>query len=228
MNFYHYVFSAQTWENLTANVPPLLVSCELRNELFSVKDKNSCETWRWIYYKIRNCEKRLLTHVFHINLITQSNQFPFRVSISDSAFNLLLTFWEKFPRKHFQTSIFRFDFPPTLSNFYFGFLFRATFSTCTFPLKFSFWINIFKCFLENKNLNSLLNFCRKTQREKCGLTFRRFSSVAKFGTLYFLLKIKILAKRERELTTKFAIARNGCYRLLKFMPTRTHQLSVFY
>ena len=27
---------------------------------------------------------------------------------------------------------------------------------------------------------------------------------------YFLLKIKILAKRERELTTKFAIARNGC------------------
>jgi hypothetical protein len=35
--------------------------------------------------------------------------------------------------------------------------------------------------------------------------------VAKFGTDYFLLKIKILAKRERELTTKFAIARNGCY-----------------
>ena len=34
------------------------------------------------------------------------------------------------------------------------------------------------------------------------VTFRRFSSVAKFGTLYFLLKIKILAKRERELTTK--------------------------
>jgi regulator of protease activity HflC (stomatin/prohibitin superfamily) len=26
------------------NVPPLLVSCELRNFLFSVKDKNSCET----------------------------------------------------------------------------------------------------------------------------------------------------------------------------------------
>ena len=26
------------------NVQPLLVSCELRNELFSVKDKNSCET----------------------------------------------------------------------------------------------------------------------------------------------------------------------------------------
>jgi hypothetical protein len=41
-------------------------------------------------------------------------------------------------------------------------------------------------------------------------SFRRFSSVAKFGTFYFLLKIKILAKRERELTTKFAIARNGC------------------
>ena len=42
------------------------------------------------------------------------------------------------------------------------------------------------------------------------LRFRRFSSVAKFGAFYFLLKIKILAKRERELTTKFAIASNGC------------------
>ena len=46
------------------------------------------------------------------------------------------------------------------------------------------------------------------------ITFRRFSSVANFGTFYFLLKIKILAKRKRELTTKFAIARNGCYRLV--------------
>ena len=44
-------------------------------------------------------------------------------------------------------------------------------------------------------------------------TFRRFSSVANFGTNYFLLKIKILAKRERELTTKFAIARNGCWQI---------------
>jgi hypothetical protein len=35
-------------------------------------------------------------------------------------------------------------------------------------------------------------------------------AVAKFGTNYFLLKIKILAKRERELATKFAIAKNGC------------------
>jgi hypothetical protein len=35
--------------------------------------------------------------------------------------------------------------------------------------------------------------------------------VANFGTNYFPLKIKILAKRKRELTTKFAIARNGCY-----------------
>ena len=45
---------------LAYNVPPLLVSCELRNELFSVKDKNSCETQTWTYHKIRNCEKRLL------------------------------------------------------------------------------------------------------------------------------------------------------------------------
>jgi hypothetical protein len=31
-------------------------------------------------------------------------------------------------------------------------------------------------------------------------------AVANFGTDYFLLKIKILAKRKRELTTKLAIA----------------------
>ena len=48
------------------------------------------------------------------------------------------------------------------------------------------------------------------------ITFRRFSSVAKCGTNYFLLKIEILAKCERELTTKFAIARNGCYMLASY------------
>ena len=44
--------------------------------------------------------------------------------------------------------------------------------------------------------------------------FLRFASVAGFGTDYFLLKIKILAKRER--TTKFAIARNRCYLISVF------------
>jgi hypothetical protein len=34
--------------------------------------------------------------------------------------------------------------------------------------------------------------------------------VAKLVTVYFLLKIKIIAKRERELAAKFVIARNGC------------------
>jgi hypothetical protein len=34
--------------------------------------------------------------------------------------------------------------------------------------------------------------------------------VANFGTDYFLLKIIFLAKRKRELTTKFAIAPNVC------------------
>ena len=34
--------------------------------------------------------------------------------------------------------------------------------------------------------------------------------VANLVTDYFLLKIKILAKREFEFTTKFANARNGC------------------
>jgi hypothetical protein len=38
------------------------------------------------------------------------------------------------------------------------------------------------------------------------LTFPRLASVANFGTDYFLLKIIFLAKREREFTTKFAIA----------------------
>ena len=35
-------------------------------------------------------------------------------------------------------------------------------------------------------------------------------AVANFGTDYFLLKIIFLAKREREFTTKFAIAPNVC------------------
>lgn len=34
--------------------------------------------------------------------------------------------------------------------------------------------------------------------------------VANFGTNYFLLKIKFLAKDEREFTTKFAILPNAC------------------
>lgn len=45
---------------------------------------------------------------------------------------------------------------------------------------------------------------------KLRLTFPRLASVANFGTDYFLLKIKFLAKREREFTTKFAIAPNVC------------------
>jgi len=41
--------------------------------------------------------------------------------------------------------------------------------------------------------------------------------VASDGTAYLLLKIKILAKREREFTTKFAIARNGCWPTYLFL-----------
>ena len=44
-------------------------------------------------------------------------------------------------------------------------------------------------------------------------TFPRLASVANFGTAYFLLKIKFLAKREREFTTKFAIAPNVCWQM---------------
>ena len=35
-------------------------------------------------------------------------------------------------------------------------------------------------------------------------------AVANFGTDYFLSKIKILAKRKRDFTIKFAIAQNAC------------------
>jgi hypothetical protein len=34
--------------------------------------------------------------------------------------------------------------------------------------------------------------------------------VANFGTNYFLLKIKFLARNKREFTTKFAILPNAC------------------
>jgi hypothetical protein len=43
------------------------------------------------------------------------------------------------------------------------------------------------------------------------LTFRGYTTVANFVNVYFPLKIIILAKREREVTTKFAIACNRCY-----------------
>jgi hypothetical protein len=42
------------------------------------------------------------------------------------------------------------------------------------------------------------------------LTFRGYTTVANFVNVYFPLKIIILAKREREVTTKFAIACNRC------------------
>ena len=41
--------------------------------------------------------------------------------------------------------------------------------------------------------------------------------VANFVTVYFPLKIKFLAKRERELIRKFAIARNRCYMMPVFL-----------
>ena len=45
-------------------------------------------------------------------------------------------------------------------------------------------------------------FCRS----KVSPNVLQICEVANFGTNYFPLKIKILAKRKRELTTKFAIA----------------------
>ena len=72
-----------------------------------------------------------------------------------------------------------------------------------------------KSILFSLSIKQLFNICIVVYvwffgRPALLITFRRFATVAKFGTDYFPLKIKILAKRERELTTKFAIARNGC------------------
>ena len=49
------------------------------------------------------------------------------------------------------------------------------------------------------------------------LTFRGYTTVANFVNVYFPLKIIILAKREREVTTKIAIACNRCYLLFYFV-----------
>ena len=54
-------------------------------------------------------------------------------------------------------------------------------------------------------------FPLKNAPMKLSYNVPRLQEVANFGTNYFLLKIKILAKRERELTTKFAISCNRCY-----------------
>jgi hypothetical protein len=47
-------------------------------------------------------------------------------------------------------------------------------------------------------------------RFKVAANVPALGEVASFGTDYFLSKIKILAKRKREFTTKFAIAPNVC------------------
>jgi len=51
---------------------------------------------------------------------------------------------------------------------------------------------------------------------KLGYNVPALGEVASFGTDYILLKIKLLAKRKRELTAKFAIAKNGCWQIVLF------------
>ena len=55
-----------------------------------------------------------------------------------------------------------------------------------------------------------------TQKESILYKVVALSEVANFGTDYFLLKIKILAKCIREYTSKFANSPNTCYRLALF------------
>ena len=52
--------------------------------------------------------------------------------------------------------------------------------------------------------------------------------VAKFETDYFPLKIKFLAKRKREFTTKFAILPNGCYATFFNIRKRKFRLLCFF
>ena len=47
--------------------------------------------------------------------------------------------------------------------------------------------------------------------EKIAYNVPALGEVASYGTDYFLLKIKFLAKCERVFTTKFAILPNACY-----------------
>ncbi len=53
---------------------------------------------------------------------------------------------------------------------------------------------------------SIKSFCRAITANVPAL-----GEVANFGTDYFLLKIKFLAKCKRVFTTKFAILLNACY-----------------
>ena len=53
-----------------------------RNRLFSVKDKNSCETWTWTYHKIRNCEKRLLGIRFFFLHTNNNSLCGYYISVS--------------------------------------------------------------------------------------------------------------------------------------------------
>ena len=55
-----------------------------------------------------------------------------------------------------------------------------------------------------------MQFLLCTMSVKLSPNVPALGEVAKFGTDYFLLKIKFLAKRKREFTTKFAILPNAC------------------
>ena len=67
------------------------------------------------------------------------------------------------------------------------------------------------CFFQNFT-NSFTNFFSAEFWFKLFANVPALGEVANFGTDYFLLKIKILAKRKREFTTKFAILPNACYK----------------
>ena len=59
--------------------------------------------------------------------------------------------------------------------------------------------------LIKKNISVYLDFFGRITANVPAL-----GEVASFGTDYFLLKIKFLAKSKREFTTKFAILPNAC------------------
>ena len=202
---------------LTHNVPALLVSCELRNELFSTKiiflAKRKREFWTKFAIARNGCytfgcvkrKKFYLKLIFSTTFSATTFHFPF-FDFPHSVFLKILHYSQKnssfarnyiLKRRDFQQQIFsgsfssqkltnrknsitekRYTFSDkfstqNFSSFHFNFLF----------LRRNFLLN----FSEFLNFDSRY-FYRIFFRSNWRITFRRFSSVANFGTNYFPLR----------------------------------------
>ena len=158
-----------------------------------------------------------------VNLQQNSQLRETAVSSSCAQFDCHATFHAKLCGFFFST--FHFHFPFLRKHFrqLFPQLSAQTFPVCISSVNISATnsiqhsSNIFKIafkfqfFIFPLSREEGLNLKGKVLRKSAITTnVPRLQEVANFGTNYFLLKIKILAKRKREFTTKFAIARNRC------------------